>query len=736
MSLFIHSPRSLRRASFSFAAASLLTLAYAQTQPAPLYPAAPDDEVIKLDRFAVSSSATDSSFNQSARTASRLGLSLRETPASVEILDALALSERGARTTLDAINTATGFSGGYTGGSPQNLSTRGFTNNGIRYLYDGTAAGSLGMTARPSSTFNYERIEILRGPAGVLTGEGSIGGTVNFVTKAPRLDASPSSDLFASYGSFDSWRVGLGTGQVLSPDRVAFRADYTVGEDGSRIDDFRLRTAHFTGGLLVAFNERVRLTLQADLSADEADNFYWGSVLVNGRLEKSLRRANYNKLDDDIFDSRNHWWRAHLDVKLSDAWSLRNSTHFFDSFRNWRNAEDYTYIPADPLAGTPAQVSRDSWGSLDHDQQSWGNRLAASHVGQLAGLASRTTFGFDYAHTDFASARNGFPSAPQLVDPANPATTPFFHSPAVIEKFLARVVEDTTTAVYAENQLTLLPALKLVSGLRYDDIDMKWSYLNAPSSSTPPTHRANTWNPLSWRLGTTYDVTSDTTLYAQYANASEPGGTLWLLNAQQSQLDLTRGRQVELGLKQAIPALRAELHLAAYQITKTNIFVPDPAAPSNRIQVGRQQSRGLDLGLVLRPVERWQIEANAAYVDAEFKNFTEGNPPVSRSGNTSPFVPDFVANLGVRHQLTNALSLGGWLRHVDSVFTNNANTAELPAYTTLNLDATWRVNQNLRVTARVRNVTDEFYATWAYRSGAQVTLGEPRTYELSASYKF
>lgn len=111
------------------------------------------------------------------------------------------------------------------------------------------------------------------------------------------------------------------------------------------------------------------------------------------------------------------------------------------------------------------------------------------------------------------------------------------------------------------------------------------------------------------------------------------------------------------------------------------------------------------------------------------------NPPVSRTGNTPSFVPDLVVNLGTSYSPNEQWNFGAWLRRVDNVFVDDANSTELPAYTTLDLSSKYKLNATTSVEFRVRNATDELYATWA--SGlSQVIIANPRTYELGLRMKF
>lgn len=653
-------------------------------------------------------------------TASRLGVPIKDVPASVEIVTQETMKERGDRTTLEAIEKTTGFTAGQTPGNPAAVSVRGFTNNGVAILYNGVRVpGGTGMSSRPLDVGNYDRIEVLRGSASVLYGEGAIGAAVNFISKEPTREPAPI-ELDYAYGSFDSHRLHAGTGGPFS-EVIAYRVDASASDTGSHVEGNRSELGQLTGSLLFALSPTLGLTLEVDHARDKQEDAYWGTPLVNGRIDASLRDVNYNNLDDNIFESRTTWLRANLAWRPIDAWTLKNYLYSYDAYREWRNVENYAYNTASNT------VTRSSWGDLDHDHRVIGDRVELLGKGKLGDMDNRLSLGAEINQTRFDTARNGFPASPETVDPYHPPSRSFNN----VSRTPARDVTIDQWSLFLEDQLAVTAATKLVGGVRYDRFGVDWIYYDqagAPSES-------NTYTTTSYRAGLVHDLTPDMTVYGSYATAIEPGGTLLLLNRNQSQLDLTEARQWEAGLKQAFWAGRGAWTLAVYDIEKRNVFVPDPANPSNRIPVGKQSSTGAEIGLALRPSAQWQLDANYAYVNAEFDEFSEGNPPVSRDGNTPPMVPKTVTNLGVRYLPVAEWELGAWARHVDKVYTNNANTFELPAYTTLDLSVGYQWRKNVELSFRARNVTDELYANWAYLA-QQVTIAEPRTFEVAVHATF
>ena len=142
----------------------------------------------------------------------RLGLSLMQTPATVEIIDGNTMRARGYKQVSDAVQSLPGIVSGESPASPSTFSMRGFTRSQITILRDGLWVGPANMVMRPQNTFNLDRIEVLRGPNSVLHGQGAVAGTGNTVNKTAVAGEPQQVDFLASYGRYDTYQLGVGAG--------------------------------------------------------------------------------------------------------------------------------------------------------------------------------------------------------------------------------------------------------------------------------------------------------------------------------------------------------------------------------------------------------------------------------------------------------------------------------------------------------------------------------------------
>ncbi|EJE53979.1 TonB-dependent siderophore receptor [Acidovorax sp. CF316] len=681
-------------------------------------------------------------LSNKSSSASRLGLTLRETPASVEILSQDLMQERGARTLSEALRSTAGMAGGGPPSAPTTLSLRGFTN--VLYLYDGVRMSGAGVTNRVEDTWNYERIEVLKGPASVLQGDSAIGGIVNFQTKRPDRN-NPGREALLSYGSYGSTRAAVGLGGAVG-ETGAYRLDYSRNDTRvGTIARTSEKLEHLTTGLSFDVARATRLDLSFDYSRDEG-HAYWGTPLIPGSLstqptlvvstpdgrviDRRVAQSNYNILDDRN-QSEAYWLRARITSRVTPEWTLRNEFTANKVERLWRNAESAVFT-------VPGSITRDQT-LIAHDQRYLANRLDASHEGRIGALANKLVVGGEVSKTDFDNTRrfsNGSAStnATLRVPLFDPAVGTYNDDPALMAGGGNRTnfTSDVhSSSVFAEDALKLTKAWTLVGGLRHDrvDVDRSVTDLNLGTFSAFGTkYSAN-----SVRLGTVYDLSSESSVYAQYTNATIPVGSLFLLSAGNAVFPQSKGKQFEVGFKQSTGDV--EWTAAAYHIGLDNVLSRDANNANLTVNNGSQSSRGVEFSAAWRATKQLTLSGNVAALDARFDSLVEAGG-VSRVGNTPPNVPERVANLFASYRFKDLpLNLLLSVNHTGKMYTDNANQIRINGHTTADLAASYRLKPAL-LSFRIRNLTDKLYASYAGRATSQVLLAPQRSFELSARVDF
>ena len=679
------------------------------------------------------------SLEQFTPTASRLDLPARETPATLDVITSATMTTRGFLSVEEAANSMPGVTSGGAPGDLENFHIRGFSDTQVTVLHNGIYVGPSDMVNRPQNAFNVERIEILKGPASVLYGQGAIGGAVNILNKAPSFGPATANAQFA-YGSFGTYAVGVG-GSLPVGSTVAIRFDISRTGTNGFVHDTDGDSTNGTLSVLWRATPELDVQFSLDLLKDHPSG-YWGTPLVtksfatqplNGvvsttsglTLDKRLRYINYN-VGDGFIRSTYAWPQLLVKWRPSESLTFENYAYFYRASRKWLNSESYAFNPVTKL------IDRDRF-FVFHDQKLYGDQGSLSWKAELFGRQNQLVVGFDYSHLDFSRAR-GFPDG-DSVDPFNPKAGTFG---PVVRRVSPTKWDDT--AVFFEDILSLTDQLKLVTGGRYDNLDLDRKNFNANGSFNAGSSFSRTYQPFTYRVGLVYNVTPTITPYVSFTTGQDPvGSNIFLVNAGED-FSLGKSRQVEAGLKASTPGNRASMTFAVYDIRRKNIL--QAISPDVAVPIGSERSRGFETTGDAKLTDHLTVNANLAYTDAKYRSFSfvDGNGAlVNASGNRIPNAPKWVGNLWASYAniLNLPVDVGGGLKHVGARTGNDANTLTLSSYTVANAYVTWRLRPNLALSGRVENLTDKAFAQAAdifYPS--EVLLGRPRYYQVDLSAKF
>lgn len=675
-----------------------------------------DDIVVTAERV------KPTSIEAAAPVASGLGLTALETPASLDVVDLSLQSQRGARTIAEATRGVTGLTFTTRAGAPGVFASRGFTENALVTLYDGLRIQSATITARAYDPFNFERIEVLRGPASLVYGEGATAGVVNYVRRKPRLGALQVDGLIDG-GEQGRFRSGLALSGGLS-DSIGFNVSASAQRADSFVESVDSNTFHIVGSLGGKLGKRTGFLIEADYFRARVDDAYFGTPLVAGAIDASIFRRNYNQSPNNFMRDDVTWLRGVLTHEFSDALDYKGQIYRYIADRDWQNFYAFQYI-----AGPPQQVEARNVESLGYDHEMWGTRHDLKLVKSLSeSIESRTVLSLDYSDTGFSSPRrDGGPSTgaarPRFALNA-PTPAPFGQGPRLRQ----READVRQTGVSIEQRFEF-GKFAFVGGGRATWIDATISRPEASPAVLPFDVKLR---PFDWRVAATFQPTESSTLYATVTSGSEPVESLLLLPVAQANFELSKAKGYEVGYKAQYGAFAVTA--AIFALTKDKLPSVNPNNPNLPPQVGRQTAKGIELSgrydsaLV-------SVGANFAYTDAVFRQFNDFG--TFRDAVRPANVPEIVINADVAIRPVERLKLGGFVQHVSSRPSNNGNALFLPAYTTLDAFASYEVLKGVTVTGRVANIGDARYIEWATQSFGQNNLyfGSPRRFEASIGFK-
>jgi iron complex outermembrane recepter protein len=687
------------------------------------------------------------SLEQFTPTGSRLGLSEQELPATLDLIDNGEMIGRGFFNVQQAADSQPGVTSGGSPGDQSQFSMRGFTGNQITVLRNGLYIGPSNMTTRDQNSFNVASVEILKGPASVLYGQGAIAGALNVVDKAPSF-GTPQIEGLATSGSYNTTNVGIG-GTTHVGDTFAIRADFsrTATEGYVRNPS---NTTEATVTALWRPSSTLDVQLTVDWLEDNPSNYY-GTPLVpasfatqpiNGvlssstglALDRRMEFVNYN-VSDSYIHSQQVWPQLLVKWTPNETLTIQNFTYYFHAHREWDNAETYTYD-----AGL---IDRDRF-YVFHKQDLIGDEGSATYKSTLFGMANTLVGGFDYSHLNFDRFR-GFPCGEGNFGGCGPTTTPPGVDPFNPSPGLFGAIDPTPRrspthwndyAVFFEDVIDLAAPLKLVTGGRYDRLDLDRQNFNTQGKELTNGFTQD-YTSANWRVGLVYNVTDYITPYISWTTGKDPPGTnnIFLVNKPEGTFALSSSRQIEAGVKSRTPNGMADMTLSVYDIKKSNLLVQTTQEAQ---ATASQTSKGVELSTNFKLTPNWTVSANAAYTDSVYTAFTDPSSGSSYTDVQPANIPRWTGNLwtSVRHIASLPLEIGGGVRYIGNRPGNTANTLILDKYAVFNGYASYEVKPGILVTGRVNNLFNKEYAQWAdIYYPTELMLGQPRYWELGVYFK-
>jgi iron complex outermembrane receptor protein len=695
--------------------------------------------------------------NVVAASASRLGLIVHETPASVDIVDRQTIEAQGYRTTTETAQGAVGVLAGDAGGAPANFSMRGFTGGAINTLYNGIWIGPSDITNRVMDTSSLERVEILKGPSSLMSGLDAIGGAVNYLSRQPTT--GPIKNEFdASFDSLGTYRTHYGSGGSTLVDGLDYRVDIGQSKLNSFIDGDYENLTNFSAQLNYRVSNSFKMFGAIEYKQEQG-HAYWGTPLVPTSFPGSFAKSgvvsgtavsafdgsilgpltvdsrtlttNYNVADNSV-GAHELWLRTGFEWAFSNNITLKDQAYAYQAQRHWFDSETYAFDN-----GTNA-IDRDRF-FVTHNQHVFGNNADMIWDSALFGMENRFAGQLQVSRNNIRfgeEGNGGFPD--DTVSVVNP--DPGLYGPMATD---IRSSHLDTLAGSVEDRLKINAMFSLIGGARFEDFQLSRDGSNFDGSPVTGQPFTANWTPVSYRAAYTFEPVKGLTFYSMYSTAYDPAAAGIFSISPGNSLALTSAKIYETGVKHLFWDNRAEWTFAAYDITRNNVYVA--ISDTESALAGEIRTRGIELSGAVRPIDDLKLWGNVALTQARYANFDfEGF-----TGNTPSNVAPVIVNAGASYRFSKwrwPVEFGGSVRHVGHRYLFEDDATTMLAYTTADLfafidiprrDLPWQGLDTMRVRFRVRNVTNAVYAAWSDPGlPDQVLLGAPRTYELSASAKW
>ena len=674
-------------------------------------------------------------LDTTTQTGSRLGLTARDTAATINIVDRETIEASGARDTVETLNSVPGVVAFQFRSGSGSVAMRGFSSSQVTQLFNGLDMGYSSAT-HPVDSWILDRVEVLGGASSFLYGQGAVGGAANYISKVATRQPI-QHDTLVRAGSFGTYQAAYDINGAIGGQGTGHYARVAISHQGTGgyVERTDGRSTVLSASWLADITPQLAHTLAYEYQTKDQQS-YWGTPLLRPTTEPQFDMAtrfkNYNSADG-AYEQMVQTFRSILEYRLSDKTTITNTLYHYDAERDWRNVEGYQYN------ATNTAVQRSKVYIQKHGQSILGNRVDALHKSQLFGKPTTWSFGADFSRNN----QTRYPySAAAIFSTVNPlGFTPemIFQIPGV--KPATDPDQDNriwTQALYAENHTRLNEAWSILSGLRFEHIKIDAVNHRAVSAANPLYFQRD-WNPVTGRLGAMYQFAPKANAYVTYSTSADApsGGGLSTINYGSIQgWDLSTGRQLEVGSKFDFLDGKGNATIAAYKIVRKNLAMPDPSNPAANIPVGQQSSRGIELQAGIKLSPTWSLRGDFAVVDARYDEFMQkvGTVAVSRAGNTPTSIPDRVANVHLGWDFAPAWTLAADVRDVSAQWGNVENTQRFRGYTLLGASLSWKVDKNSTLLLRGRNLADKLYIEQG--DAMQARIGEPRNFDLSLRSTF
>ncbi|MEH2378047.1 MAG: TonB-dependent siderophore receptor [Nostoc sp.] len=675
----------------------------------PKQPSAPDNQPIEL----VVTGEQDGYSVPDATTATKTDTPLRDIPQSIQVVPQQVIRDQQVTRLNDALRNVPGVIS--SGGSPGNTETSSFTIRGFDSSGATIRNGLLDpLGDRSLELSDIERVEVLKGPASALFGNGSPGGTINVITKQPL--ATPYYAVEATVGSYSYYRGAVDLSGPLNDDKTAlYRLNLSYKDAGSLFDFSHDKNLLIAPVLSFAIGERTKLTLEGEYISADTNRLYLpavGTVLPNpnGKIPRNLNTSGSDR-NDNLSQQDTGRIGYSLEHKFSDNWSLKNA--FRATFYHF----DISIFRSTSLDPDDRTLNR-LYGEGQFDDQAY--NMATDIIGKFStgSIKHQLLFGFDLSRFSYKSSfLTNFNAAP--IDLFNPV-----YDQSLDGNFIPQKQSSLTDAlgIYIQDQIALSENLKLLLGVRFD------AFKETDGDLLANTESSQSGDAFSPRFGIVYQPLPPISLYASYSRSFTPSiGTSF----DGSTFEPERATQYEVGVKADLNE-RISTTLAFYNLTRSNVLTQDPNNQDFSIQTGEQRSRGIEFNIGGEILPGLNVIAGYAYTDATITKDNTYTP-----GNLLNNVPKNSFNLWTKYEIQSGslkgLGFGLGLFYVGDRQGDLENDFQLPSY--LRTDAAIFYKQGqLRAQVNFRNLFDVDYFESA-SSLLRVYPGEPFTVQGTISWE-
>ena len=679
-----------------------------------------------------SMATTESSGNYGGHTTSvfKGETSIRQTPQPVTVISRQFIDDRDMPDLHDVMQNTPGVTVDYTDSERVTYYSRGFQIDSLQI--DGLNVYQSGSTFIQPDTAVLDRVEVLRGAAGILKGSGNPSATVNLVRKRPTREFQASARVMA--GSWDRRRVEADISSPLNASGSVRGRAVAVLDDKDFFQDARQEQRRVFYGVLEAdLTDDTTLTASFQHTELKATGSWGGLPRDFDGSSLGLSRSTYLGTDWNRWNRYNQQAFLELEHRFDNDWKIKASAAN-TRFRYFDGGFKQSYIARSSTTNPYLfDVTTSVYPASSSDQ----NALALVADGPFSALGRthHLTVGLESNYTRTTGSSGYFNIAPlnnvdiRDWDPYTSYPEPTDYSDGTYYEASTNIVKQQ--AAYAVGRFSLSDPLTLLLGAR-----ATWWDYRVPGDSDS-NYRVN--HEITPYVGAVYDLNDNWSLYGSYSeifvpqNAYDAGGAL---------LDPITGEDYEAGVKGEFFDGRLNFSASVFRINNTGRAMddansPNPCLPNYptgycKVAGGKTRSQGWELELTGEITPNWHIMAGYTNTMTKYvRDASEAN--IGQPIRTLD--PRHLLRLFTTYRFPGALhglTVGGGVQAQSSTYaTSRGIEARQGGYAVYNLMTSYDFNENVRLQLNVNNVFDKVYYRKVDATGISNYYGDPRNFMLS-----
>lgn len=691
--------------------------------PAPA-PAADDATLpaVRVQAAGLADARTEGSGSYRARasnTATRLELSPRETPQTLAIVTRQQMDDQAMTSVDDVLNATSGVFVYDQGANGSNFYSRGHL---LQAQFDGVP-NPVGISESnrnpPIDSAFLDRVEVLQGASGLMSGAGEPGGVVNLVRK--RATGTPQAHAELQLGSWKRRRlVGDVSGPLLDGGRLRGRL-VAVADDGDSFVDFaytRRRGAY--GALEADLGPNTTLSASLQYQRDRSRDHLGVPFAADGS-DLGLRRSAYFGNPHSQSNKDYRLLSVGLEHGFASEWTLsatfqRGLTHVDQSRDSW------AYGDLDRLTGDGLQLYQTL--GLVRDFRSSALDAHVSGPFRLFGRRHEAVLGVNGSRVDQQSEGAGYLPTDINVYRFDPRALP----EPVAGSGYGSVERTTQIGTYGVLRYTLAERLKLIAGARVS------RYEFADRMAGIGQKERGVVSPYGALV---YDFDPQYTGYLSYSDIFKPQSSK---EAGGGRLEPVLGANQELGLKSEWLDGRLTGAVALFRLDQTHLARVDESVPYDAgnacggfcyVAADKVRSQGADLSLSGELHPGWNASAGYTYVNSRHASGEQDGQPYMST------LPRHSARLSTSYALPGGgWTLGGNLRVTSAIINRGSDyTIRRGGLALVGLAAKYRFASRTELGLVVDNLFDRRYPA-TVDSLWWTPFGDPRRLTLSLHQPF